>query len=179
PAGVETVCRLVERADVFVEGFRPGVAERLRLGPDIPMARRQSLFYARMTGWGQHGPLAEAAGHDINYVALSGALHAIGPAERPAVTPELVGDFGGGSMYLLVGILAALLQARSSGQGQIVDAAIVDGAAHLTTMVHGLMNAGAWGDRRAANLLDGGTPFYDVYETADGRHVAIGPVEAA
>jgi alpha-methylacyl-CoA racemase len=179
PAGVETVCRLVERADVFVEGFRPGVAERLGLGPDILMERRRSLVYARMTGWGQHGPLAEAAGHDINYVALSGALHAIGPAERPAVPLNLVGDFGGGSMYLLVGILAALLEARSSGQGQVVDAAIVDGAAHLTTMVHGLMNAGAWGDRRAANLLDGGTPFYDVYETADGRHVAVGPLEPA
>lgn len=178
-AGVETVCRLVERADVFVEGFRPGVAERLGLGPDILMARRPSLVYARMTGWGQHGPLAEAAGHDINYVALSGALHAIGPAERPSVPLNLVGDFGGGSMYLLVGILAALLEARTSGQGQVVDAAIVDGAAHLTTMVHGLMNAGAWADRRASNLLDGGTPFYDVYETADGRHVAVGPLEPA
>jgi alpha-methylacyl-CoA racemase len=178
-AGVETVCRLVEQADVFVEGFRPGVAERLGLGPDILMARRRSLVYARMTGWGQHGPLAEAAGHDINYVALSGALHAIGPAERPSVPLNLVGDFGGGSMYLLLGILAALLEARSSGQGQVVDAAIVDGAAHLTTMVHGLMNAGAWADRRASNLLDGGTPFYDVYETADGRHVAVGPLEPA
>ena len=177
PAGVETVCRLVERADVFVEGFRPGVAERLGLGPDVLLARRPALVYGRMTGWGQDGPLAGTAGHDITYLALAGALHAIGPAEKPAVPLNLVGDFGGGSMYLLVGILAALLEARTSGKGQVVDAAIVDGASHLTTMVHGLMNAGAWADRRASNLLDGGAPFYDVYETSDGRHVAIGPLE--
>jgi alpha-methylacyl-CoA racemase len=177
PAGVETVCRLVDQADVFVEGFRPGVAERLGLGPDVLLTRRPSLVYGRMTGWGQEGPLADVAGHDITYLAVTGALHAIGAAERPAVPLNLVGDFGGGSMYLVVGILAALLESRTSGKGQVVDAAIVDGASHLTTMVHGLMNAGAWADRRGSNLLDGGAPFYDVYETADGRHVAIGPLE--
>ncbi len=179
PEGAETVRRLVDRADVFVEGFRPGVAERLGLGPDVLMERRPGLVYARMTGWGQDGPLSGTAGHDITYLAVSGALHAIGPAERPSVPINLVGDFGGGALYLVVGVLAALHEARSSGRGQVVDAAIVDGAAHLLTMVHGLLNAGAWSDARAANLLDGGAPFYDVFATADGRHVAVGPLEPA
>ena len=177
PEAVETVRRLVDQADVFVEGFRPGVVERLGLGPVDLLARRPSLVYGRMTGWGQDGPLAETAGHDITYIAVSGALHAIGPAEKPTVPINLVGDFGGGAMYLVVGILAALHEARAGGRGQVVDAAIVDGSAHLMTMVHGLMNAGAWADSRASNLLDGGAPFYDVFATSDGRHVAVGPLE--
>jgi alpha-methylacyl-CoA racemase len=175
--GVETVRRLVDKADVFVEGFRPGVAERLGLGPDDLMARRTRLIYGRMTGWGQDGPLAQTAGHDIDYIAVNGALHAIGPSTKPAVPLNLVGDFGGGAMYLVVGVLAALIEARSSGRGQVVDAAIVDGSAHLMTMMHGLLDAGAWADGRAANLIDGGAPFYDVFETADRRHVAVGPLE--
>ena len=175
--GVETVRRLVDSADVFVEAFRPGVAERLGLGPDDLLARQPALVYGRMTGWGQHGPLAQSAGHDIDYIALNGALHAIGRSGRPVVPLNLVGDFGGGAMYLVVGVLAALLEAKSSGRGQVVDAAIVDGSAHLTTMVHGLLNAGAWVDARESNLLDGGAPFYDVFETSDGRHVAVGPLE--
>ncbi len=179
PTGAETVRRLADRADVFVEGFRPGVAERLGLGPDDLLKRRPSLVYGRMTGWGQDGPLAETAGHDITYIAVSGALHAIGPAESPSVPINLVGDFGGGAMYLVVGVLAALHEARTSGRGQVVDAAIVDGSAHLMTMVHGLRNAGAWADSRASNLLDGGAPFYDVFATADGRHLAVGPLEPA
>ena len=177
--GVETARRLVDSADVFVEGFRPGVAERLGLGPEDLFARRPALVYGRMTGWGQDGPLAQVAGHDIDYIALSGALHAIGPSERPAVPLNLVGDFGGGAMYLVVGVLAALVEARSSGRGQVVDAAIVDGSAHLMTMVHGLLNAGAWVDARESNLLDGRAPFYDLFETSDGRHMAVGPLEPA
>ncbi|WP_344042959.1 CaiB/BaiF CoA-transferase family protein [Nocardioides panacihumi] len=179
PEAVETVLRLVETADVLVEGMRPGVAERLGLGPDACRGRNPRLVYARMTGWGQSGPLAEAAGHDITYIATAGALFGLGqdPA-RPHFPMNLLGDFGGGSTYLVIGILAALLEARASGAGQVVDAAIVDGTAHLQTMAYGQIAAGAHHpDRRAGGLLDGGIPFYDVYGTSDGRHVAVGPLE--
>ncbi len=177
PAGVKTVRRLVDSADVLVEGFRPGVAERLGLGPDVLLEHRPSLVYGRMTGWGQEGPWSGRAGHDIDYIALTGALHATGPVETPSVPLNLVGDFGGGAMYLVVGVLAALVEARATGQGQVVDAAIVDGAAHLMTQAYGLLGAGVWTDRRQSNLLDGGTPFYGVFETSDGRHLAVGPLE--
>ncbi|MDP9796602.1 alpha-methylacyl-CoA racemase [Catenuloplanes nepalensis] len=174
PDGVELVLRLAARADVLLEGWRPGVAERLGVGPEPALARNPLLIYGRMTGWGQDGPLAHTAGHDIGYLALSGALHPIGRAGGPPQVPvNLLGDFAGGSLYLVVGVLAAL----RSGVGQVVDAAIVDGAAHLTTILHGLLAAGAWRDERGVNLLDTGAPFYDVYETADGRHVAVGALE--
>jgi alpha-methylacyl-CoA racemase len=177
PAGADVVLRLVERSDALVEGFRPGVAERLGIGPQACLERNPRLVYGRMTGWGQDGPLAATAGHDINYLALTGALHAIGPAERPAIPLNLIGDFGGGALYLAVGVLAGLLEARQSGRGQVVDAAIVDGATHLTTLIVGLMASGEWRDGRASNLLDGGAPFYDVYETADGTYVSVGALE--
>ncbi|MBB0232799.1 CaiB/BaiF CoA transferase family protein, partial [Streptomyces calidiresistens] len=174
----ERVLDLVERADVLVEGYRPGVAERLGVGPDACLTRNPRLVYGRMTGWGQEGPLARRAGHDIDYVAITGALGVIGPAEgRPAVPANLLGDYAGGSLYLVVGVLAALHGVRAGGAGQVVDAAIVDGTAHLTTMLHGMMAAGAWRDRREANLLDGGTPWYDTYAAADGRYLAVGPLE--
>jgi alpha-methylacyl-CoA racemase len=178
PAGRETVLRLVEHADVLIEGYRPGVAERLGVGPADCHARNPRLVYGRMTGWGQDGPMARAAGHDINYVSLTGALHAIGRADgRPVLPLNLVGDFGGGSMLLLVGVLAALWEARSSGQGQVVDAAMVDGASLLMQMTWAFYGQGQWVDARESNLLDGGTPFYDTYACADGRHVAVGPLE--
>jgi alpha-methylacyl-CoA racemase len=177
PRGLDIVYALVAKADVFIEGFRPGVAERLGVGPDELTAIRPPLVYGRMTGWGQTGPLASQAGHDINYIAITGALHAIGGEARPAVPLSLVGDYGGGALYLVVGVLAAVLEARQSGQGQVVDAAIVDGASHLATAVFGLLGGGLWSDRRAANLLDGGAPFYDVYETSDRRFLSIGPLE--
>jgi alpha-methylacyl-CoA racemase len=178
PRGRDVVLRLVERAEVLVEGFRPGVTERLGLGPEDCWARNPALVYGRMTGWGQDGPLAGTAGHDIGYVALTGALHAVGRAAGPPQVPvNLVGDFGGGAMYLVVGVLAALLEARTSGRGQVVDAAIVDGATGLTAMLHGMLAAGTWQDRRGVNLLDSGAPFYDVYETADGRWMAVGALE--
>ncbi len=177
PAGVETVRRLVDRADVFVEGFRPGVAERLGLGPDELLDRRPALVYGRMTGWGQDGPSAGLAGHDITYLATSGVLHAIGPPAAPVVPLNLIGDFGGGAMYLVAGVLAALHFAETTGRGQVVDAAVVDGSAHLATLVHGLLAAGAWVDARASNLLDGGAPFYGVFVTSDGRYLAVGPLE--
>ena len=180
PDGRATALALVERADVLLEGYRPGVAERLGLGPDDCLARNPRLVYGRMTGWGQDGPLAQAAGHDIGYVALTGALHAIGRAGGPPQVPvNLVGDFGGGALYLVVGVLAALLEARTSGRGQVVDAAIVDGTAHLSSLVVGLVSAGLWSDRRGTNLLDTGAPFYDVYETSDGGWLAVGPLEPA
>ncbi len=180
PDGLATALALVERADVLLEGYRPGVAERLGLGPDDCLARNPRLVYGRMTGWGQDGPLAQAAGHDIGYVALTGALHAIGRAGGPPQVPvNLVGDFGGGALYLVVGVLAALLEARTSGRGQVVDAAIVDGTAHLSSLVVGLVSAGLWSDRRGTNLLDTGAPFYDVYETSDGGWLAVGPLEPA
>ena len=178
PAGREAVLRLVEGADVLVEGFRPGVAERLGLGPDACLERNPRLVYGRMTGFGQTGPLAHAAGHDINYIALTGALHAIGPAGGPPVPPlNLVGDYGGGALYLALGLLSALWERQRSGQGQVVDAAMVDGAASLASIFFGLQGGGSWGAPRGENLLDGGAPFYGTYETADARHVAIGPLE--
>jgi alpha-methylacyl-CoA racemase len=177
PGGRDVLLRLVEDADVLVEGLRPGVLERLGVGPDECLARNPRLVFARMTGWGQSGPLADRAGHDINYLGLTGALHAIGPADKPVPPLNIGADFGGGSMFLVVGILAALLERAGSGRGQVVDAAMVDGASSLITMVYGLLGAGVWQDRRAANLLDGGAPFYDTYPCADGRHVAVGALE--
>lgn len=176
-AGRDTVLRLVDHADVLVEGYRPGVAERLGVGPADCHARNPRLVYGRMTGWGQDGPMARRAGHDINYVSLTGALHAIGPAERPVPPLNLVADMGGGSMLLLVGVLAALLEARSSGRGQVVDAAMVDGASLLMQMIWAFHGQGRWAEDREANLIDGGTPYYGTYACADGRHVAIGPLE--
>jgi alpha-methylacyl-CoA racemase len=177
PGGRAVLLRLVESADVLIEGLRPGVTERLGIGPDECLARNPRLVYARMTGWGQQGPLAPRAGHDINYLGLTGALHAIGTAEKPVVPLNIGADFGGGSMFLVVGILAALLERATSGHGQVVDAAMVDGASSLATMIYGLLGAGLWQDRRASNLLDGGAPFYDTYPCADGRHVAVGALE--
>ena len=177
PDGLEVVLRLVEGADILIEGNRPGVTERLGLGPDDCLARNPRLIYGRMTGWGQTGPLAQSAGHDINYAGLSGALHATGGADKPRQAVNLVADFGGGSLYLLVGLLAALHERTVSGRGQVVDAAMVDGAASLMTMVYGLHAAGLWTDRREANLLDGGAPFYDTYRCADGEFVAVGALE--
>jgi alpha-methylacyl-CoA racemase len=176
--GVELVLRLVERSDVLVEGFRPGVAERLGLGPDDCLARNPALVYGRMTGWGQGGPLAPRAGHDINYIAIAGALEPIGRSGEAPVPPlNLVGDFGGGGMLLAMGVLAALYERQGSGRGQVVDAAMVDGAALLTTMLHGLRAAGAWPGGRGENLLDGGAPYYATYQTADGRYVSVGALE--
>lgn len=178
PAAIDTVLQLVAGADVLIEGFRPGVAERLGLGPEACHEINPKLVYGRMTGWGQDGPLAQSAGHDIDYLALSGALHLIGRAGGPPQVPaNLLGDFAGGSLYLVVGVLAALVEARGSGRGQVVDAAIVDGAAHLTTLIHGAMAAGSWKPERGTNLLDTGSPFYDVYETSDGEFMAVGALE--
>ncbi len=178
PDGPARVLDLAERADVLIEGYRPGVAERLGIGPADCHARNPALVYGRMTGWGQEGPLAPRAGHDIGYIALTGTLGMIGaPGEPPAVPANLLGDYAGGSLYLVVGILAALHHARENGTGQVVDAAIVDGAAHLSAMIHGMLAAGGWQDRRGANLLDGGCPFYGTYETADGRYMAVGALE--
>lgn len=180
PDGIATAQALIARADVLIEGFRPGVAERLGLGPDECLAANPRLVYGRMTGWGQHGPLSQSAGHDITYLAVTGALSAIGRAGGPPQVPlNLVGDFGGGALYLVAGVLAALLEARTSGQGQVVDAAIVDGTAHLSTMLTGLVSAGLWSQARGMNLFDTGAPFYDVYETADGGWMAVGPLEKA
>ncbi|MFJ7962269.1 CaiB/BaiF CoA transferase family protein [Streptomyces sp. NPDC096324] len=176
--GPSPVLDLAERADILIEGYRPGVAERLGVGPEDCRARNPRLVYGRMTGWGQEGPLAQRAGHDIAYIALTGTLGMIGdPDGPPAVPANLLGDYAGGSLYLVVGLLAALHHARATGTGQVVDAAIVDGTAHLSTMIHGMIAAGGWQDRRAANLLDGGCPYYGTYETADGRHMAVGPLE--
>ncbi|MFJ3202155.1 CaiB/BaiF CoA transferase family protein [Streptomyces sp. NPDC086989] len=179
PGGPARVLDLVERADVLIEGLRPGVAERLGVGPADCHARNPGLVYGRMTGWGQDGPLAHTAGHDIAYIAVTGALGMIGnPGEPPAVPANLVGDYAGGSLYLVIGVLAALRHARTpGGAGQVVDAAIVDGTAHLTAMIHGMMAAGGWQDRRGANLLDGGCPFYGTYETSDGGYMAVGALE--
>jgi alpha-methylacyl-CoA racemase len=178
PDGAATVLTLAERADVLLEGFRPGVAERLGLGPDECLARNPRLVYGRMTGWGQEGPLASTAGHDVGYIAVTGALHAIGRAGGPPQVPvNLLGDFGGGALYLVVGVLAALLESRASGRGQVVDAAIVDGTAHLSTMLLGMLAGGLWQDERGVNVLDTGVPWYDVYETADGGHLAVGALE--
>jgi len=176
--GRDIVLRLVDDADVLIEGFRPGVTEKLGIGPDACLARNPRLVYGRMTGWGQSGPLARSAGHDINYIALSGALHAIGAEGGPPVVPlNLIGDFGGGAVFLVVGVLAALLEARRSGNGQVVDAAMVDGAVSLMTAIFAAYSSGFWRDDRGSNLLDGGAPFYSVYETSDGKHVAVGAIE--
>ncbi|MFE9923347.1 CaiB/BaiF CoA transferase family protein [Streptomyces sp. NPDC005774] len=178
PDGAGRVLDLAERADILVEGFRPGVAERLGVGPGDCHARNPGLVYGRMTGWGQQGPLADRAGHDIAYIARTGTLGMIGGPDRPPAVPaNLLGDYAGGSLYLVVGVLAALHHARLGGTGQVVDAAIVDGTAHLSTMIHGMLAAGAWQDRRGANLLDGGCPYYGTYETADGGHMAVGALE--
>ena len=178
PAAIATVLDLVAGADVLVEGMRPGTAERLGLGPDECAARNPRLVYGRMTGWGQSGPFAKSAGHDMNYIAITGALFGMGQDKsRPHFPANLVGDFGGGSTYLIIGVLAALLEARLSGQGQVVDAAIVDGTAHLNTMSAGMFAAGTLREERVANLLDGGMPFYDLYETSDGRHISVGALE--
>ncbi|HZD68922.1 MAG TPA: CaiB/BaiF CoA-transferase family protein [Actinomycetes bacterium] len=176
--GAEVVLRLVESADALIEGFRPGVAERLGIGPDACLERNPRLLYGRMTGWGQEGPWRHAAGHDIDYIAVAGALHLVGRAGQAPVPPvNLLGDFGGGGLLLAFGIVCGLLEARRSGRGQVVDAAIVDGAALLTTMVRELAAMGLWRAERGANLLDGGAPFYDVYQTADGRYLAVGALE--
>lgn len=178
PAGVQTVLRLLEQADGLLEGYRPGVMERLGLGPEVCHERNPRLVYGRMTGWGQFGPLAHAAGHDINYIAISGALAAIGrPGERPVPPLNLVGDFGGGGMLLAFGMVCALLEAQRSGKGQVVDAAMTDGAALLMAMMYGFHAGGMWKTDKGTNLLDGGAHFYDTYETADGKYVAVGAIE--
>ncbi|MDR7304352.1 CaiB/BaiF CoA transferase family protein [Haloactinomyces albus] len=179
PGGAEVVLGLAERADVLLEGYRPGVAERLGVGPQDCWAHNPALIYGRMTGWGQDGPLAQRAGHDPNYLALTGALHAIGRAGGPPQLPlSLVGDFGGGAMYLVSGVLAALWESTHSGQGQVVDAAIVDGVSHLMTSPYSLLAGGAWRDERGTNLIDSGAPFVDVYATSDGRYMAVAALEA-
>ena len=177
PEGLQVLLKLVTRADVLIEGFRPGVAERLGFGPDECLSLNPKLVYGRLTGWGQTGPLASAAGHDINFIALTGALAAIGGKDKPMPPLNLVGDFAGGSLFLIVGILAALLASRQSGRGQVVDAAITDGAASLMSMFYGFAKLGLWSVNRHANLLDGAAYHYDVYETADGKWVSIGPLE--
>jgi alpha-methylacyl-CoA racemase len=178
PEGVEIVMSLVAGADALLEGFRPGVAERLGIGPQDCLARNPRLVYGRMTGWGQDGPYASTAGHDLNYIALAGALHAIGrQGEAPVPPLNLVGDFGGGGMYLAFGMVCALLEARRSGQGQVVDAAMVDGAASLMTAFFGMAGSSLWSEERGTNMLDTGAHFYNVYETADGRYISLGPIE--
>lgn len=178
PGGVATVWQLVTRADVLIEGFRPGVAERLGVGPADCHARNPRLIYGRVTGWGQEGPLAHTAGHDLTYLAITGVLHAIGRAGGPPQIPlNLIGDFGVGAMYLAGGVLAALWETARSGKGQVVDASIVDGAAHMSALFWSMHNGGVWRDERGVNLLDSGAPFYDVYRTADGRYLAVGPLE--
>ncbi len=178
PEGVETVLKLVEQADALIEGFRPGVTERLGLGPDVCMGRNAKLVYGRMTGWGQDGPIAGAAGHDINYISLSGALHAIGERGGPPTPPmNLVGDFGGGALYMAVGVLAAITEARQSGRGQVVDCSMVEGSASLMTAMYGALAAGSWIEERGKNRLDKGAHYYNVYETKDGKHVSIGSIE--
>jgi alpha-methylacyl-CoA racemase len=179
PDGRKVVLELVSHSDALIEGFRPGVTEGLAIGPGECLAANPALVYGRMTGWGQEGPYAATAGHDIDYIAVSGVLHAIGSQDTPAVPLNLLGDYGGGGMLLAVGVLAALIEARTSGAGQVVDAAMVDGSALLSTSIHGLMAGGAWTDRRESNFLDGGAPFYAVYETADGHHMAVGALEPA
>lgn len=178
PEAVDAVLRMVEQADALFEGFRPGVMERLGLGPEVCLARNPELVYGRMTGWGQDGPLATAAGHDINYISLNGALHAIGlPGEPPVPPLNLVGDFGGGGMLLALGLVSALLEARCSGKGQVVDAAMVDGSAALMAAIYGTVARGMWVNKRGANFLDGGAHFYSTYECADGKYISVGSIE--
>jgi alpha-methylacyl-CoA racemase len=179
PEAAEALLRLVERADALIEGFRPGVMERLGIGPDQCLARNPRLVYGRMTGWGQDGPLAHAAGHDINYIALAGALHSIGrKGETPVPPLNLVGDFGGGALYLALGVVTGLLEAQKSGKGQVVDTAMVDGVASLMTAIYGMRGAGVFTDNRGENMLDTGAHFYDAYETSDGKYICIGSIEA-
>ena len=178
PQAAEIVLRIVQRCDALIEGFRPGVAERLGVGPEVALERNPKLVYGRMTGWGQSGPLAATAGHDITYLAVTGLLHGIGPADGPPVPPvNYVADFGGGSMFLATGLLAGLLHARETGTGQVVDAAMTEGAGYLGSMTRTFVASGGWTDRRAANMLDGGAPNYRCYECSDGRHVAVGALE--
>ena len=178
PAAVETVLKLVEDADVLVEGMRPGVTERMGIGPEDCFARNPRLVYGRMTGWGQTGEWSQAAGHDMNYIAITGTLFGLGQEPgKPQFPTNLVGDFGGGSTYLVIGILAALLEAKVSGQGQVIDAAIVDGTANLNAMTAAFLEGGNYQEKRAANLLDGGAPYYDIYETSDGKHMSVGALE--
>lgn len=177
PDGIETVLRLIEKADGLVDTLRPGVMERLGLGPDVCLARNPRLVFGRMTGWGQTGPLAQAAGHDINYISLSGVLHAIGTREQPVPPLNVVGDMGGGAMFLAVGLLSAILEARSSGQGQVVDVAMTEGSAYLALACFGLAAVDYWSERREDNIIDGGAPFWRCYETQDGKFVSIGAVE--
>ena len=178
PEAIETVLKLVEQADVLIEGMRPGVTERLGLGPDVCRERNPRLVYGRMTGWGQTGPWASAAGHDMNYIAITGALFGLGQDKsRPHFPGNLVGDFGGGSTYLVIGILAAVLEAKTSGQGQVVDAAIVDGTAHLNAMGASFLASGLQGEERVSGMLDGGSPFYNTYETSDARYITLAPIE--
>src|SRR5215469_6181474 len=177
--GTELALKLIDRADALLEGFRPGVMERLGLGPDVCMARNSRLVYGRMTGWGQDGPLALAAGHDINYIALTGALHSIGRRGEAPVPPlNLVGDFGGGGVYLALGVVAGILEVQKSGKGQVIDVAMVDGAASLMTAIYGMHGAGIWSNERGTNVLDTGAHYYDVYETRDGKHISVGAIEA-
>ncbi|MCP2317719.1 alpha-methylacyl-CoA racemase [Nocardia amikacinitolerans] len=178
PADIEKVLGLIEKADVLIEGFRPGVTERMGLGPDEALARNPRLVYGRMTGWGQDGPLADRAGHDINYISLTGVLNAIGrKGERPVPPLNMVGDFGGGSMFLVFGVLAALVERQNSGKGQVIDAAMIDGALALSHIIWGLKGVGQWSDERGTNLLDTGMAFYDTYETSDGKYMAVGAIE--
>lgn len=177
PASIAICRQLIERADGLIEGFRPGVMERLGLGPEVALACNPKLVYGRMTGWGQDGPLAQAAGHDINYIAITGALHAIGPADHPVPPLNLLGDFGGGSLYLALGLLAGILHARATGEGQVVDAAVCDGATSLMTMFYGFLSTGYWTDARERNLIDGGAHFYGTYACADGKFISVGPIE--
>ena len=178
PDALAALLDLIAEADVLIEGMRPGVTERLGIGPEDCWARNPRLVYGRMTGWGQDGPLAHTAGHDMNYIAVAGVLHGLGQDRtRPHFPSNLVGDFGGGSTYLVIGVLAALLESRLSGQGQVVDAAIVDGAAHLNLMWASMMAGGFGTEQRLSNLLDGGIPYYELYETADGKHMSVGPLE--
>ena len=177
PPTIEACLRLMEGADAVFEGFRPGVMERLGLGPDVALGRNPKLVYGRMTGWGQTGPWAKAAGHDMNYIALSGALHAIGTHDKPVPPLNLVGDFGGGALYLAFGLLAGVIHARATGEGQVIDCAMTDGAASLTAMFYGFKAAGMWRSERRANLLDGGAHFYDTYQCADGGWISIGSLE--
>lgn len=177
PEGLAAFMKLVDQADVLFEGYRPGVAEKLGFGPDVCLQRNPGLIYGRMTGWGQTGPLAKAAGHDINYIALTGALAAIGGSDKPVPPLNLVGDYAGGSLFLVMGILAALFERQGSGKGQVIDAAIVDGSASLMSIFYTLNNLGLWSTRRGANMLDGAAHFYDSYETSDGKFISIGSIE--
>jgi alpha-methylacyl-CoA racemase len=177
PDAIEAVLKLLESADGLIEGFRPGVMERLGLGPDVVLARNPKLVFGRMTGWGQTGPYAKAAGHDMNYIAITGALHAIGTEDKPVPPLNLVGDFGGGALYLAFGLMAGIISARETGKGQVIDCAMSDGAASLMAMFYGFKGAGIWQEKRRSNLLDGGAHFYDTYQCADGKWISIGSIE--